>query len=133
MEGGGGLGFTNPRKQAESEYAVSVKIIASLVTQKVLQAHEPLDNTVVRTFHQIVHKEKDEALQEWRENVRNSFSSKTRKAADLAMKKGVSSWLTVIPLKDMVYTLNKREFRDSVSLRYDWQNQRYPFGLFLWG
>ena len=78
-------------------------------------------------------KEKDEALQEWRENVRNSFSSKTRKAADLAMKKGVSSWLTVIPLKDMVYTLNKREFRDSVALRYDWQNQRYRFGLFLWG
>ena len=28
VEGGGGLGFTNPRKQAESEYAVSVKIIA---------------------------------------------------------------------------------------------------------
>ena len=51
--------------------------------------------------------------------MRNSLSSKTRKAADLAMEKGASSWLTVIPLKDMDYTLNKREFRDAVHLRYD--------------
>ena len=60
----GGLSFTNPRKQVESEYALSVKITAPLVTQIVLQAHEPLDNTVVRTLHESVHKEKYVALQE---------------------------------------------------------------------
>ena len=36
------------------------------------------------------------------------------------MKKGASSWLTVIPVKDLDFTLNKREFRDAIRLRYDW-------------
>ena len=44
----------------------------------------------------------------------------TRRAAVLATEKGASSWLTVTPLKDMNFSLNKREFRDAVHLRYDW-------------
>ena len=39
---------------------------------------------------------------------------------DLACQNGASNWLTVIPLKDMDFDLNKREFRDAVRLRYDW-------------
>ena len=34
--------------------------------------------------------------------------------------KGVSSWLTVIPLKDLDFDLNKREIRDAIRPRYDW-------------
>ena len=45
---------------------------------------------------------------------------KTQRAVDLACEKGTSNWLTVIPLKDMDFDLNKREFRDAVRLRYDW-------------
>ena len=45
---------------------------------------------------------------------------KTQRTVDLACKKGASSWLTVIPVKDMDFDLNEREFRDAVSLRYDW-------------
>ena len=29
-------------------------------------------------------------------------------------------WLTSLPLKEMGFNLNKREFRDGFSLRYDW-------------
>ena len=45
---------------------------------------------------------------------------KTQRAVDLACEKGASSWLTVIPFKDMDFDLNKWEFRDAVRLRYDW-------------
>ena len=45
---------------------------------------------------------------------------KTQTAVDLACEKGASNWHTVIPLKDMDFDLNKREFRDAVRLRYDW-------------
>ena len=34
---------------------------------------------------------------------------KTQKAVDLACEKGTSNWLTVIPLKDMDFDLNKPE------------------------
>ena len=42
---------------------------------------------------------------------------KTQRAVDLTCKKGTSNWLTVIPLKDMDFDLNKRELRDAVRLR----------------
>ena len=45
---------------------------------------------------------------------------KTQRAVDLACEKGASSWLTVIPLKDMDFDINKWEFRDAVRLQYDW-------------
>jgi hypothetical protein len=31
---------------------------------------------------------------------------------ELATEKGASNWLTVIPIKEMDYNLNKGEFRD---------------------
>ena len=39
----------------------------------------------------------------------------------LATEKGSSSWLTVIRLKELDYNLNKKEFRDAIMLRYDWE------------
>ena len=46
--------------------------------------------------------------------------SKTERAVELAMEKGASKWLTVIMIKEMNFNLNKREFRDAIKLRYDW-------------
>ena len=54
-------------------------------------------------------------------DIKNSLPQKTKRAVDLATEKGASSWLTVIPIKDMDFNLNKREFRAGISLRYDWQ------------
>ena len=65
-------------------------------------------------------KEKDDGLKEELEEVKALMPDKTQRAVDLACGKGASNWLTVIPLKDMDFNLNKREFRDAVRLRYDW-------------
>ncbi|XP_048581994.1 uncharacterized protein LOC125561752 [Nematostella vectensis] len=43
------------------------------------------------------------------------------RAVDLATQEGASSWLTVLPLREMSFDLNKREFRDALGLRYDWE------------
>ena len=45
---------------------------------------------------------------------------------DLATEKGSSLWLTVLPLREMGFNLNKREFRDAIKLRYDWQIDDSP-------
>ena len=65
-------------------------------------------------------KEKDDGLREELEEMKAMLPDKTKRAVDLACEKGASNWLTVIPLKDMDFALNKREFRDAVRLRYDW-------------
>ena len=51
---------------------------------------------------------------------------KTRPALDLAPEKGSSMWLTSLPLKEMGRNLNKREFKDGLSLRYDWSVTDIP-------
>ena len=45
----------------------------------------------------------------------------TKRAVELATEKGASNWLTVIPIKDLNFNLNKREIRDAIKLRYDWE------------
>ena len=37
-----------------------------------------------------------------------------------------SNWLTAIPIKEMNFNLNKREFRDAIKLRYDWEITDIP-------
>ena len=60
------------------------------------------------------------------EQVRESLPSKIERAVELAAEKGASNWLTVIPIKEMNFNLNKREFRDAIKLRYDWEIADLP-------
>ena len=55
------------------------------------------------------------------EEVRRVIPDNTVRAAGLASEKGASSWLTMILVKKMSFTLNKREFRDGIRPRYDWR------------
>ena len=64
-------------------------------------------------------KQKDDCLSGKLELVKNFLPTKTKRAVELATEKGSSNWLTVIPLKEMDYNLNKKEFRDAIKLRYD--------------
>ena len=55
-----------------------------------------------------------------------SLPLKTQQAVEFIKEKGASSWLSVIPLKEMNFTLNKREFRDAIKLRYGWEFNDNP-------
>ena len=58
--------------------------------------------------------------------MKNSLPTKVKRAVELAIGKGSSNWLTVIPLKELDYNLNKREFKDAIKLRYDWEMTDMP-------
>ena len=60
------------------------------------------------------------------ERIKEMAPRKTQRALDLASEKGSSAWLTVLPLQDLGFNLNKREFRDAVKLRYDWPVEDIP-------
>ena len=71
-------------------------------------------------------REKDYLLKMQCEQVRESLPSKTECAVELATEKGASNWLTVILIREMNFNLNKREFRDAIKLRYDWEMADLP-------
>ena len=51
--------------------------------------------------------------------VQDMLPESTAKAMNQAAEKGVSSWLSVIPLAEHGFTLNKGEFRDAIAIRYN--------------
>ena len=53
--------------------------------------------------------------------MKNSLPTESKRAVELATEKRSSNWLTVIPLKELDYNLNKKEFSDAIKLRYDWE------------
>ena len=55
-----------------------------------------------------------------------NYIADTKRSLEFAAEKGASSWLAVIPISEMNFNLNKREFRDALNLRYDWNISESP-------
>ena len=53
------------------------------------------------------------------EELAVTISETTLKLLQLSAEKGASSWLTSLPLKEFGFRLNKQEFGDAVSMRYN--------------
>ena len=85
------------------------------------QLHEPPDEAEITLLQQKAKKEKEERLLKRSDKWRNSLPERTKRAVSLAREKGAWNWLTVIPNKDTDNYLNKREFKDAIHLRYDWE------------
>ena len=53
--------------------------------------------------------------------------SEKKLTINLAWKKGASNWLSVLPLKNYNFSLNKSEFKDGLHLRYGWEPLNTPY------
>ena len=49
----------------------------------------------------------------------NNLTDTQKLHIDLASEKGASIWLTSLPIKEFGYVLNKQEFNDALTLRYN--------------
>lgn len=110
----GGLDLANPCRNATKEYEASIRVTEPLVKQIEAQALELPDDDDIQKLQRHNRRENDKLLRERLEEVKSALPDNTKRTADLATEKGASSWLTVIPLKNMNFTLNKREFRDAM-------------------
>ena len=70
--------------------------------------------------------ERAKNLEERAVRLEEVVSQKARRALDLATEKYLSMSLTTLPLKELGFNLNKREFRDGLSLCYDWPIANIP-------
>ena len=122
----GGLGFTDPVVTSSSEYEASVKVTNPLVRQIGEQEHQPPDASEIRTLQLSTRKQKDDCLSERLVQVKKSLPTRTKRTVELATEKGSSNWLTVITLKELDYSLNKKEFIQ-VTVRVG--NNRHAYDL----
>ena len=92
----------------------------------VSQSYELPEENDVRSAKQEALRDREQVAKDKLRNFKDTLPKKPSRALDLAAEKGVSTWLTVIPLKEMGLNLNKREFRDALRSRYNWPFSDIP-------
>lgn len=124
----GGIGISDPTTTADIEYYISATITKPLVDVIIAQEKDfaNYDQQRVAEIIQRTKTFKEDGLRDELREILELVDEKTKRSLTLAQEKGVGSWLTVPPIKSLGYTLNKREFRDSLCLRYDWRIPNTP-------
>ncbi len=59
-------------------------------------------------------------------DLENVLTNDQKRQISHAKEKGASSWLTVLPIEEHGFFLNKGEFRDSLHLHYGWEIGNTP-------
>lgn len=122
----GGLGIDEVQKRSEYEYNASRKF-----TEKLVENIKKQDSTTrdLKQHHQEI---KAEIRRQRRENneknlqeILSMMSPKDQRQHEITTD-GLSNWLTSLPLEEFNFNLNKREFWDSLRLRYNWPIPNMP-------
>ena len=124
----GGMGIPIFSDIAEQEYDFSKEVSSDLQSKIINQINEvDLDEVrLTKTKKYKYSRKRNEFYQTILESLRNEMNDEQRRCNDLAQMKCSSSWLTTLPSKDENFVLNKREFFNSISLRYRWQIKYLP-------
>ena len=120
----GGIGLVNP---ATIKHSISKAICEPLI--KIILQQQGNVLVVQQLQRQIKQQSKLEQRNEHvgRANDLNShLSVEMQKCVSAAQEKGVSSWLSALPLTKHGFALHKGDFRDALAIRYNWPLQRCP-------
>ena len=122
----GGLGIPILSEHAEMQLQHSKEITLPLLTIMIIQGSnlpsEPETNDIKRKL--LVEKESLMSIKV--QNVEQNQLPQTVTAMKDAQLPGASSWLSVLPLAEYGFTLNKSEFRDAIALRYGKEPKGLP-------
>ena len=117
----GGLGIKIFSQATNKEYENSKSVTVEL--------QEQITGTNIdqekKTCRQVKH-ERQQNQKAKLDSVIGQMSQQEGRRAKENGQKGVSNWLTSLPLKDYEFDLTKQEFRDAIRMRYGWALDRLP-------
>ena len=90
------------------------------------QQHQLPDDSAVKLAKQTSRHKRQEDVKEKVRSVYERAPNYLKRTLDLSSEKGSSVWLTVVPLHELGFNLNKREFCDAIKLQYDWPIEDIP-------
>ena len=101
-----------------------MKPLVSLIVSQ--EANETVDlKTILATKREVRNLNCTRHMQQ-ASHVKDQLPESLKHHADLASEKGTSSWLSVLPIGEYGFHLQKGEFRDALRLRYNWQLNSTP-------
>ena len=118
----GGLGLVNPCWFARCQRSSSIAITQPLVDMLL----GDVDGSVIDKVKKKCKLEKEEVYRSTMATLRSELPADRLRLLDVSSEKGVSSWLTALPLKEYGFDMSKGEFRDALCLRYGWRPLDLP-------
>ena len=123
----GGMGLIIPSKISDTEYENSRLITEHTTEQIQLQNQKYVNNRKIDTIKAKIKKPKAANNKMIQKNIRKTLTCPIKvKALDASMENGASIWLTVLPIKEYGFALDKQSFWDSVYIRYNIPLPRLP-------
>ena len=124
----GGMGMIDVVKISDSEHENSkqaTKVLTDAITAQQTELPHSLDDSSKETKAKIRSMRRKRQTDQL-EVLRSRMTPVQLRANDIAKEVGSSNWLSALPLADKGYVLSKREFWDSLCLRYSWTLPRLP-------
>ena len=121
------MGITNPVSTSHRNFEASTRLTSPLVATIATQDQDRLvDISEVLEAKASIRRSNREYQAQQAESVRGQLSPQLNRLVELAMEKGASSWLSVLPLDDHNFSLHKGAFKDAICLRYGWKLPNTP-------
>ena len=124
----GGLGISDPVKSASVAFTSSLQ--SSAVLRAAISGQAEFSPTAHFDLLDAIRREasaaRGEHIQSALSALLSSVSASARRAIERAVDFGVSGWLTVLPLAQYHFDLSPQQFRDALSLRYNWSLMLMP-------
>ena len=124
----GGMGIITPSEICEQEYAFSVAATAKL-TSAIIERQRDLPANFAeesKSCRSEIRSKRRNLQNETLEILRSKMSPDQKRSNDTNQETGASIWLTTLPIEQKGFYLTKREFWDSILLRYGWPLPRLP-------
>ena len=125
----GGLGLTNPIREADTQYHDSISILSSIVESIVMRNQTPIFTLLSES---LICKNKVKSnhrahFNTFFSNLYESFSDPClKRCLVVASEKGASSWLATLAIVEHGFALHKGAFIDAICLRYGWTPPHLP-------
>ena len=118
----GGVGLTDPRETARTEYKHSTqitdKLTTKIYTQKLDLDYNPSDQLYTTHTKSRIQQEKNAKCQSTHDELLKELTPESQQLIKGAMEKRASSLLSALPIKAIGYALNKQESTDAVCMIY---------------
>ena len=123
----GGMGLVNPLSESTHAFEASKRITAPLVALIVAQTpHQAVQRDELQKEKNCIKKRRRELQEQHAQDIQGQLNPQLQRSAELARERGASAWLTVLPVAEHGFLLNKGEFRDALCLRYGWNLRNTP-------
>lgn len=124
----GGLGIPIPFQTAQYHYINSLSVSDPLISLILTQEKDiPIDIQQQQLAKKAeIHSSNRSLSKEQSLEISARLSTQQKKLFDISIEKGVSSWLTVLPIRAQGFDLHKGAFKDCLCLRYGWPPSSLP-------